>query len=257
MFKKIFGPLFYINNFWLYYLDFFHLLKRKKISYSLRNNKKLYAIPNTFDSRIINEIWGEKVYELNRFTLGNKPTIVDIGAHKGYFSIFIANKFKDAKVIAVEPLKTNHTVLRENVKLNNFKNITVYPNGISDKKETRELYTPASNSGGISMIKDWFVAEKNLQTFNMECITFSDLLKKEKITTIDLLKLDVEGGEYSILSSIKAAQFKNIKNITMEYHQIGNLKVGKIKKILKENNFSFEVVPVNETIGMLYATRTS
>ena len=44
-------------------------------------------------------------------------------------------------------------------------------------------------------------------------------IKKNKIETCDLLKIDCEGSEYQILPAVSKETFARIKNIAMEFHE--------------------------------------
>jgi hypothetical protein len=48
---------------------------------------------------------------------------VDIGAHKGKYTLPAAKIVKNGKVVAVEPSPENYSLLLTSVKLNNFKNV--------------------------------------------------------------------------------------------------------------------------------------
>lgn len=51
-------------------------------------------------------------------------------------------------------------------------------------------------------------------------VTLAGLLETHALDRVDLLKIDCEGGEYSILSALPGEMFHRIENIVFEYHQI-------------------------------------
>ncbi len=70
-------------------------------------------------------------------------------------------------------------------------------------------------------------------------MTLDKFVKKEKITTIDVLKLDTEGNELNILKGAKNTQ-KKTKIIYLEIlskKKFFDIKSNLIKKILRNNNF--------------------
>jgi tRNA A58 N-methylase Trm61 len=64
-------------------------------------------------------------------------TVVDVGAHIGVFSIYLAKKFPFIKVYAVEPDPVNHNHLERNIELNRVTNITVINKTVSEDGDNR------------------------------------------------------------------------------------------------------------------------
>jgi hypothetical protein len=61
----------------------------------------------------------------------------------------------------------------------------------------------------------------------------------DKFGEIDLLKIDIEGGEFEVLSKLDSAIFRNIKNIVAECHlEAGD--ISQLKRFLKENGYHTE-----------------
>ena len=74
---------------------------------------------------------------------------------------------------------------------------------------------------------------------NVKTEKLKDILDKHNIKKIDFLNIDIEGGEYEVISSINLDKFK-IKVICveiLEYNEIQKNNKKKIIRILKKNNF--------------------
>ena len=68
-------------------------------------------------------------------------TIYDIGGYIGIHSIFFANAVREyGKVITFEPNPTNFREIAFNLKINNFKNVRVFPLGIGKERDIRVKY---------------------------------------------------------------------------------------------------------------------
>ena len=69
----------------------------------------------------------------------------------------------------------------------------------------------------------------------------SEFIFKEKIKKIDILKIDTEGYEYSIINGLNNLDLKKIKFIYFEHHYdmmiLKGYKFSDINKILVKNNF--------------------
>ena len=70
----------------------------------------------------------------------------------------------------------------------------------------------------------------------------SEFISEQQIDSIDILKIDTEGYEYSILKGLKDHDFKKIRFIYFEHHFDTMIKknynFSDINSILKKNNFS-------------------
>ena len=68
--------------------------------------------------------------------------------------------------------------------------------------------------------------------------SLNNFLKKNKINFVDILKIDTEGYEFTILKSILKKNFKKIKYIYFEHHYDlmlkKNYKFNNINKLLKK-----------------------
>ena len=90
--------------------------------------------------------------------------------------------------------------------------------------------------------------EEDIETKELECISFMNLAKKYSIKKVDLLQIDVEGEEFRILSSIDYNQIF-IKEIIFEKkHLDGSFKISdkfnKLKEILNKNDY--KITDLNE-----------
>ena len=128
-------------------------------------------------------------------TIREGSVVYDIGAHVGFYtllaSVLVGPK---GKVVAFEPLPRNIYYLKEHLRLNQCKNVTLVEaavceqNGMSCFKESGDSYT------GHLFSKDGIA---------VKTVCIDDLLSKGEIPSPDLLKIDVEGAELSVLSGAK------------------------------------------------------
>jgi FkbM family methyltransferase len=237
------------------FFPYFNRLGRKDLIYKLYNGITFKGKGGDADGLIINEIWGSKIYVQNSLQINEKDIVVDIGAHKGYFSVFAAKRAKKGNVYAFEPTEKNFAFLEKNIKLNHCKNIHPYKLGIAAKRSERKIYEFQDQAGGISLIKEWFGESDRVKTFKIKCITMDDIFTKCKIDKINFLKLDCEGSEHEILLNTSAKTMEKIEKIGMEYHEIGNLTADKLIEFLQKNGFTVKRKRLQRSIGLLYVTR--
>ncbi len=254
LFNKLIRPILILKNWWLYFLDYFRLTHTKNIIYFLRNGYVFMGNPGKGDGLIINEIWGNHIYTPAGFEIKPTDIVVDIGAHKGYFTIFASQFITSGKIFSFEPLKSNFAMIKKNLVLNDVTSVQPMPYAVTGKKEQRYLYVSTQNAGGMSMIKEWF-HQTQIQSYKVACIQLKDIFTQCDIKKIDFLKIDCEGAEYEILLNTPKNVMNKISKISMEYHQIGELKVENIINFLQKNNFKTSTIRQNDSLGLLYAQK--
>ncbi len=165
-------------------------------------------------------IFEEREYS-DWFPFYKKVTIVDIGAHYGYFSIFSAiNSGKGSRIIAIEPDNRNFKVLSENIRNSKIDNITAINCAISNTNGEAKLYIGESVNN--SLMSDYALNKPGSPIQNVAVKTLELVMNENKIDTIDFLKMDCEGSEYSILFSAPAFVLDKINTISMEFHDMKN-----------------------------------
>ena len=74
---------------------------------------------------LFQETFVEERYAVPGHVLPPRPTIVDIGAHIGVFTLWAAGRWRGARVIAVEPLPATCRWLQRNVTANAVPNVQI------------------------------------------------------------------------------------------------------------------------------------
>lgn len=66
-------------------------------------------------------------------------------------------------------------------------------------------------------------------------IKFIDYLKNNNIDDIDLMKINIEGGEYELLEEIISQNYQNkIRNILIQFHNLSEDPIKRREKIIKK-----------------------
>jgi len=140
--------------------------------------------------------------------------IFDIGANVGEWSNFIIDEYKDIdyKLYLFEPSLVTFNKLKENIK--SRKNVSMFPIGFGDRTETLKLFYDNETQGSASILK------KGKYFEDIQIETIDNFCKENNISTIDFLKMDVQGYEYNILSGAKEMLKKGrIKYIQFEFDE--------------------------------------
>lgn len=119
---------------------------------------------------------------------------IDVGANRGQSSVMLARKFK--RVIAFEPDPTNVDRMRETLSLNGANTVEVVECALSADPGFKPLRL--SESHGHHTLEREHVTAK-VSELLVAVDTLDEVVEKLKISEIDLLKIDVEGHELSVL----------------------------------------------------------
>jgi FkbM family methyltransferase len=152
----------------------------------------LAFIPQLYD------VWER---EALRTRLPEGGTFVDVGANMGAYSLWAARIVGPrGRVLAYEAAPANYERLVENIALNRFSQVHAFHVGVSDKTETLKLHiNPIGNSGGHSFVPG-FCPEGSAAEIDVQCEPLAELLARNGLTTVDFMKLDIEGFERRVLS---------------------------------------------------------
>ncbi|MBU0569771.1 FkbM family methyltransferase [Patescibacteria group bacterium] len=213
---SVFLPLFYIGK-W----------NKKTVVCDVGENVKIKARVNTFDKLAIFEVWGLKEYEVSGFEINPNDVVVDIGAHIGTFSVWVAKKAHRGKVYSFEPDKDSYSLLKENKKINKLNNLNLYNLAVSGKEGRAILYKSDRVSVGNSFYNNGHAEGTSVPTISLELF-----FKRYKLKKIDFLKIDTEGSEYDIILNTPQKLLRKIDRIIVEYHDY--LEHGHNWKELKE-----------------------
>jgi len=141
------------------------------------------------------------------YDFSNLDTVVDAGASIGLFTKFILQQGAN-KVIPIEADPRSIKYLNYNFGLN--PKVKVIHSALSSTLGQAE-FTLSNNPLNSSL--DNSVGDN---TYTVNLINLETLL--QKYGNIDLLKLDIEGGEWDVLLNTPAYVFNNIDKILLEYH---------------------------------------
>jgi glycosyltransferase involved in cell wall biosynthesis len=218
------------------------------------------AVPNKYQSVLKNdteptymnymEFFVDKIYD--KYLYGKTfNTVVDVGANIGLWTEYIKHTAKCQKVYSVEPNKDALKILK-----NTFgSDVVVVEKALSNKDGQIEFFVDSNNSTVSS------VAKINLadETYKVDCISFKSFIQQYDIKKIDLLKVDIETGEYDLLGSMTDSDLGMIDNILMEYHLMGgrtyDVDVSKILNQLKNAGFYLSIRNMHLSGGFIFATK--
>ncbi len=202
-FNKLFFPLLYLGH---WHKDTIEVQTDQGAEFSVRVNSS--------DVLLIWEIWKKKIYADPRLPIRPGDTVVDIGAHIGVFSVWAARRAHRGRVIAYEAAADNFRLLGRNLELNGQKNLEIHRLAVFETAGEFDFYLPGANGALGSLLQDRRSAHERVQA-----VTLQDVIRQIGPGGIGLLKMDVEGAEYSIMLNTPPEILAGVRGIVLEYHE--------------------------------------
>jgi FkbM family methyltransferase len=198
------------------------------------------------------EVFHLEEYQDARTIAHHNPTIIDIGANIGTFSVWISSQFPRATIYAFEPEQKNFSLLSKNILHNNrVTQIYAYREAVCGTKGKRLLSVAGESSGKNSLAYDTGTGT----TATVSCTTLSDIFRAHNIERCDCLKIDCEGAEYELLYATPSEVLARVSMIIFEAHQVQGHTVKALSLFLK--NHGFTVTPSPDFESMYTARRTT
>jgi len=166
--------------------------------------------------------WGSETAEtglLRGLDLAGR-VVYDIGAFEGILTLFFSRRA--AQVVAYEPNPASRARLETNLRLNRVANVRLRDVGLADSyREIELVYDPlmpgAASGGGLvaQQIRDDAPATVEVKA---TVVGLDDDIREQRLPLPDLLKVDVEGMELSVLRGAEETLTQHRPAIFLELH---------------------------------------
>jgi FkbM family methyltransferase len=200
------GSIFFRLNDKFYALG---ILKPVQVKLSTGINMELDGRDLVTQTILMNGMWEAQETAFLNNNLKPGDVFVDVGAHVGYYTLLAAKLVGETgKVIAVEPNPPTIVRLEKDIALNPFKNILVQKVACTDKETTLKFFQASlENTGNSSMSQS---NAKDSTEITVQGVPLDKIVQDLGIQRVDMVKIDVEGGEMSVLGGMT--------NIIATYH---------------------------------------
>lgn len=161
----------------------------------------------------------------------NKTVIFDIGSNVGYYGLIAAKKInKSGKVYGFEPVSFIYKRASHNIALNHLQNFSIYNLAFSDKVGELRINIGNDANLGMSGINHHNYLSGKTEIVNTD--TVDNFVALNNISQIDIIKIDVEGSEWSVLQGMKEVLTNFKPTILIEILDVLLLKSGSSKEIV-------------------------
>lgn len=161
---------------------------------------RLYPYKNVCERRILFTPQYFDADELRILTsrITDGFTFIDIGSNVGWYALFVAREAGavPTRILAVEPQPEIFDRLIYNIRQNPSCTIKAVDCAVADKTGELTLFLDPLNRGEASLK---IVNSSQTDAIRVPAVTMLELLKREGLTRVDAIKLDVEGAEDLVL----------------------------------------------------------
>jgi FkbM family methyltransferase len=186
---------------------------------------------------LFDSVFAEASYNFSADT--DQPFILDCGSNIGMSILFFKKLFGEARIVGFEPDPATYRMLLANIEQNGLRDVVVHNCALSDNEGTIQFYRDTAEEGSLTMSVDKdrcggepiVVPARRLSTFITD--------------PVDLLKMDIEGAEYTVLPELAASgKLSRVKKIHLEYHHHitrGVDQLSSMLRLLEEQGFGYQI----------------
>jgi FkbM family methyltransferase len=208
------------------------VLGRQRIHISVPDED---AVRGTFVGIFLDDCYGLELLD------SSTQTVLDIGAHVGFFSLAARGFFPSATIHAYEPNPMLAPYLKAHSESADFRYFTEAL-GREDGKADLAVHGHSGLTRTVTRA-----------TGNIAQIAFAKVIDRIG-GEVDLVKLDCEGAEWNFLDDLKS--WEAVRNLSLEYHLWPTHSHGEIRKVIAGLGFTVNCQRIiDEQNGWIYARR--
>lgn len=166
------------------------------------------------------ELWHHRGYTQGLYRPRAGDVVIDAGANVGVFSAFILRACPGARVLPIEPAQENLDCLRRNIETfgGRADDITAAALG-AEPGEVSFLIASRSLDHRIVTTEEAQAADPSSGTVSrVPVVTLEQVMERAGVDEIDLLKLDIESGEYALFDGVSDQTLRRCRRIAIEPH---------------------------------------
>ncbi len=202
--------------------------KLNKFSIEYHNSEEYHVVKR--------EIFTDEIYYFE--TDAAQPVIFDLGAHIGLATLYFKYLYPFAQVTAVEPHPTNYKLLETNMWHNDFRDVqTIQAAVTAETSQTITLHADTEHDwfSTASLQSGAWSSEQQTQPLKVPTIRLSELL--QPVEHVDLLKVDIEGYEQSVLAEAQS-QLHKVSQLLIEFHPVQQQDYHQLWKFLEQQGYA-------------------
>ncbi|MFD6415078.1 FkbM family methyltransferase [Streptomyces sp. NPDC060194] len=143
-------------------------------------------------------------------------TVVDVGAHVGYYAMVAALSAPKAAVHAFEPVPPVHARLAVNHRANGLRNLHLHAEGVSDRGGRADINIRFRMNNLLSTgstLEEFTEPLQGASTYRVPLTTLDEAFPEKPV---DLIKIDVEGHEPHVLTGARRLLERHRPTVLLE-----------------------------------------
>lgn len=226
----------------LYYALYCALSSNKKLVKVATSWSKtpLYVRLNSSDVLVFRQVFLEKEYEVITKLSSEIETIIDAGANIGLTSVFFSQLYPNARIVAIEPEAGNFELLQKNTK--QIPNIECLCAALWNEDTNLQLDEKEKSEWAFRVTASTVNRSRTIPAY---CI--SSLLNQFNVERASLLKMDIEGAEYEVLSNAEE-WIARVDSIIVEVHE--TIRPG-TRELLKQKTADYSLLATTRELTLL------
>lgn len=138
-----------------------------------------------------------KTEDLVHKLISQGATVLDVGANIGVYTMLAAKRSGvSGKVISLEPIPQTFQQLSESLRLNGYANVLVYNVAAWEQNRQLEMFCSETENVGSYGVD---IKKGKQSGISVQAVRIDDFMSQLGILRVDLIKIDVEGAELSVL----------------------------------------------------------
>lgn len=171
----------------------------------------LYVRLNSSDLDVFRQVFMEQEYAIVDHARGPFEVIIDAGANIGLTSVYLAARYPQARIYAVEPDRGNFEMLRLNTR--SCANVRCILGALWHRDEPVSIVSQDAADWAFRVEHDHFRQENQIEGLRVHT-----LIDRCGEAQVSLLKMDIEGAELEVLGDAQA-WIGRVRNIVVELHE--------------------------------------
>jgi FkbM family methyltransferase len=184
-------------------------------------DEKVWYVDNAWNDRhIVNEIWSSCVYDAC-LKEDSSATLVDVGAHKGYFAMRACWLLPSVRVHCYEPDPRSARILMENAARNGILGrIELFPEAVGEQDGFTELWLDkrSGKSCLAGLVEEGAPTKYGGEWHSVRMVSLNAVLGRVDGRS-PRIKMDIEGAEFDAFRGKSPAELQEVDSIVLEYHE--------------------------------------
>jgi FkbM family methyltransferase len=178
---------------------------------------------------IYDEVFKKEIYNFK--TKNKKPYIIDAGANIGLSTLYFKKLYPSAEIVAFEPDLNVFKILKFNMESFGLEFVSIINKALWNNVTKLKFLREGADGGRIAIAGDDNLVE-------LTTIRLQEFLYRK----VDLLKIDIEGAEITVLEDCKDL-LGNVDRIFVEYHSFSKTpqSLDKLLNILFNAGFRYNI----------------